>query len=167
MTFSEFRVGVFLLDMFLVLSWAGLEMGFPCFAMTTSPLSVGAGLGNRATLLWLRTRCRNCGLDLGGFWRIPCFCSSHPTDPPPLGSWGRSGGKLTTPTGVQDHLAFYFSFSLFRRHFLALPPLRVIWLWLSLTIYSYPLRLGLPFFLFFDVPCRLRYLAVQRRGSGF
>ena len=30
-----------------------------------------------------------------------------------------------------------------------------------------PLRLGLPSFLFFDVPCWLRCLVVQRCGSGF
>ena len=54
-----------------------------------------------------------------------------------------------------------------RRHFLTLAPLRLIWRLLSLAFFcSCPFRLGLPFFLFLGVPCRLRYVTVQRCGSG-
>ena len=58
-------------------------MIFAYFVRPAPPLSVGAGLGNRATHLWHRTRFRSCGLGvLGGSWRISCHFSSRPTDPP-------------------------------------------------------------------------------------
>ena len=40
-----------------------------------TPLSVGAGLGDRATRLWCRTCFQSCGLGLGGFWRLPFYFS--------------------------------------------------------------------------------------------
>ena len=70
--------------------------------------------------------------------------------------------------GVIFLLVFGVHFSLFRRHFLTLPPLRAAWRWPSLTVSSSPLLVGYSFLsFFFDVPCRLRYLAVQRCRSGF
>ena len=96
-------------------------MVFAYFVLPTSPLCAGAGLGNRVTPLWHRTRVRSFGRGLGGFCRIPCyFPSLLAAPPPPLGGWWRI--KLTTHNGAQDHLAFCVNFSPFRRHFLALPP---------------------------------------------
>ena len=37
-------------------------MGFAHVVLPTPPLSVGAGLGNRATQWWHRTRFQSCGL---------------------------------------------------------------------------------------------------------
>ena len=85
--------------------------------------------------------------------------------PPPARELGMIWIKLTTNTGELDRLAFCANLSLFRRYFLAPPPLQVVRRWLSLTIYFCPLRIGLPFSFFFCVPCRLHNLAVQRFGS--
>ena len=64
-------------------------MVFAYFVLPTPPLSVGAGLGNRVTHLWHRTRFRSFGLGLGGLWRIPCyFRSSSCQSPPPSGAGG-------------------------------------------------------------------------------
>ena len=78
-------------------SLAGLGMGLGYFVLRTPPLRVGAGLGNRDTHLWHRTRFQSCGLGPGGF------------------------GVFRVILG----LVFSIRFSLFHRHFLALPPLRV------------------------------------------
>ena len=70
--------GVFLLDVVLFFfSWALLGMFFANFVLAPPPLSVGAGLGNRATSLWLRTRFHSCGLGIGGSWHLPCYFSSR------------------------------------------------------------------------------------------
>ena len=78
LTFPSFRVrrGSARCVMVCLLSRARLGMVFAFFILLTPPLSVGAGLGNRATHLWHRTHFQSCGLGLGGSWRIPCyFCS--------------------------------------------------------------------------------------------
>ena len=48
-------------------------MVFAYFVLRTPPLSVGAGLGHRATHLWIRTRFQSYGLGLGGSWRLLSF----------------------------------------------------------------------------------------------
>ena len=55
---------------------------------------------------------------------------------------------LTTPAGEQDRLVFCVNTSLFCRHVLAPPTLRVAWRWHPLTIYFWPFSLGLPFLIF-------------------
>ena len=123
---------------FFFLSWVGdsFRVFLSCLP---HPLSVGAGLGNRATHLWLRTRFPSCRL---GF---RCFLTS---------------------SVLFSFLFFYIHFSLFPAS--SSPPPRRGWHGddFSLTISSCPLRLRLPF-IFFYVLCRLRCLAVQRCGSGF
>ena len=68
-----FLLGVFLVCFFL--GWVG--DGFCVFCPAYPPLSAGAGLGDRATHLWHRTRLQSCGLGLGGSWRIPWYFSSR------------------------------------------------------------------------------------------
>ena len=61
--FRVFGSGFFLLGVFLVrfsLAWLGMVLAY--FDLPTLPLSVGAGLGNRATYLWHRARFQSCGL---------------------------------------------------------------------------------------------------------
>ena len=64
-------------------------------------------------------------------------------------------------------LVFGIHFSLFHASFSPSPPLRVAWRWLSLTNYSFPLRVGLPFigFTYFAGVVALSF--VHRCGSGF
>ena len=50
-------------------------VGICAFCPAHPRLSVGAGLGNRATHLWPRTRFQSCGLGFGGSWRLPCYFS--------------------------------------------------------------------------------------------
>ena len=83
-------------------------MAFAYFVLHTPLLSVGAGLGDRATHLWHRTRFQSCGLGSGGSWRLPCFFL----------------------------FVFGTRFSLLHASFSPSPPLWVAWQWLSLTIHS-------------------------------
>ena len=69
-------------------------MGFAYCVLPTLLLRVGAGLGNRATPLWHRTRFRSFGLGLGGFWRFPCFFPSRLADPPARSGAGGDLGKI-------------------------------------------------------------------------
>ena len=166
MLLDVFRVGVLLLGLFRAcFSRAGLGVFFAYSVLPTPPLSVGAGVGNRATHLWHRTRFRSCGLGFRWFLAYSVLFYFRPTDPPPARELGAIWITMPTPTVKQDR-PVCVNISLSRRHFLALPTLRVAWRWLSLMIFSCPLRPRLPFFLFLDVPCRLRYLAAQRCGSG-
>ena len=135
-TFSEFSGRVFFCSVcFLsIFSWAGLGVVLAYFVLPTPPLSDGAGLGNRATRLWHRTRSQSCRLGLGRSWRIPRFFL----------------------------LVFGFHF-LFSMKLPRLPP-HCGW---HGDGFPSPLRTR-PSFLsrFFNVPCWLRFLAVQRGGSG-
>ena len=107
-----------------VFSWAWLGTIFAYFVLPTPPPSAGAGLGNRATHLWHRTRFHSCGLDMVvlGVFHIILF----------------------------SFFIFTFRFSMHLPRPPS-PPMRVIWQWLSLMISSCPLRPGLPsiFFTYF------------------
>ena len=94
-----------------LVSWAGLGMVFAYFVLPTL-LSVGAGLGNRATHVWHSTRFRSCGLGSGGSRRIPCYFFSHLPIPPAARELGALWITLTTPTctGEQDRLVFVLTF---------------------------------------------------------
>ena len=79
LTFSEISGrGVFCsVSFWFVFDFLGLGWGWflRILSCLPPPLSVGAGLGNRATHLWHRRRFQSCGLGLGGSWRIPCHVS--------------------------------------------------------------------------------------------
>ena len=156
--------------MFLVVcfSWAGLGTVFAYFVLPTPLLSVGAGLGDRAThytghvsgvVGWV--------LVVPGAFRVT-FLLVIPIPPRP-----RAGGDVDKientywGTGPPRLFCVHCCFSVYLVHFLALSPLRVAWRWLSLTTYPCPFRLGLPFFLISDVSCRFHYLAVQKCRGGF
>ena len=131
--------GVFLGCLFECFSWAWLGMFFAYSVLPTPPLSVGAGLGNRATHLWHRTR----------------FPSS------------RLGFRCLLTSSVIFFFSSFFMFPFhFPCIFLAPPPSRVTWRWFFVDDFFLPLEATLPFILFY-VLCRLRCLAVQRCGSGF
>ena len=85
-------------------------------------------------------------------------------DPPRSGA-GVDLDKNDCAYGTQDRLAFCAILSLFCRHFLAPPLLRVVYRWLSLKIYSCPLQLGLPLFLSF-VASLVGLLTLPFRGVG-
>ena len=156
--------------MFLVChSWAWLGMFLSIFSCLPPPQcrgwsgSSGPSLFAQETFpeLWAGFRCS---------WRLPCYVSSRPADPLPARELGAIWITLTIPTEELKNRTvsfFFLTFHFFGRHFLAPPTSPVVWRWLSLTIFSCLLRLGLPFFLCFDVPCRLRCLTVQRCGRGF
>ena len=113
-------------------------MAFAYFVLPTPPLGVGAGLGNRATHLWFRTRFQSCGLGLGGSWRLPYYFL----------------------------LVFAIHFSLSHASSSAPPPVAGDMAMAFVGDFFLPLKARSPFY-FFYVLCRLRCLAIQRRGNGF
>ena len=92
LTFSEFSGRVFLSARYVPLVWfflgwvgGGFRVSCPAYPPPRA-LSVGAGLGSRATHLWHRTRFRSCGLGLGGsvgVFRVSFFFSAYRCPPPP------------------------------------------------------------------------------------
>ena len=89
----------------------------------------------------------------------------HNGSPPRSGAGGDLDKLDRTHTWTQVRLAFWASLWLISRNFLAPPPLRKICRWLSLSIYSSPLRLGLPFFLF-HLASIVGFVALPFRGVG-
>ena len=166
--FSEFKDrAFFLLGTFLVcFVSAGLGIVFVYFVLLTPVLSVGAGLGNRATQVWHRTRFRSCRLGLGGSWRIPCYFSSRPTDLPPLGSWGRSLSNQEHLLGNRTASFFVSSFRFPVGTFSPYPIAGGMAMAFVDDLFL-PLKARPSVLYIFDVPCRLHFLAVQRCGSGF
>ena len=157
--------GFFLLGMFLVY-FSRARSGD--FALPTPRPSVGAGLGNRATHLWFRTRFRNCGLELGGSWRIPWYISSRPTDPPYRSGAGGVLNNIDNTYWGTRRSRYCATFWLYVDTFLPYPRCGYHgdrWLWLA--IYSYPFRLGIPYFHVLGVSCLPCDVAVQRCRSGF
>ena len=125
MTYSEFSgrrflTGVFLGCLLVCLSWAWLGMVFAYSVLPTPPLSVGAGLGNRATHLWHRTR----------------FPSS------------RLGFRCLLTSSVIFFFSsfFYVPFSL-SLHLPRPPPSRVTWRWFFVDDFFLPLKATLTFIL--------------------
>ena len=128
--------GLFVCFFPLGLGWRWFSRILSCLP---PPLSVGAGLSNRATHLWHITRFPSCRL---GFRRF-----------------------LTSSVSF-FLLVFLCSLFTFPCIFLAPPRRGGHGDDFSLTISSCPLSLRL-LFIFICVLCRLRCLVVQRCGSGF
>ena len=168
--FSEFWGRVFfLLGMVLIFVFTGLSWG--CFFCVFCPAYPPAQCRGWFGYSGHSFVAQDTFLELwAGFrwflaYSVLLFFSSYRS--PPARELGAVWKTSTAPTGEQDLLVSCAHFSLFRRHFLAIPTLQVAWRWLSLTIYSSSLRLGIYFFLFMTYLAGFVTLPLKDVGVDF